>query len=300
MFRSRTIPRLSCLLAALALAACGDTVGNDATRLSLLLTDAPGDLAEATVRIDQIYLQGNADEDPESGRLVLYSGGESFDLLTLSGGKTAELASGVEIPAGTYSQLRMVISEASIKTLDGKVYSTNDGTLQTPSFASSGLKIKLPGGSVKVDGPSMILVVDFDAGQSFGKAAGNSGRWVMHPVVTATNLELSGGIVGSVALAEGVALPACGGAASDLTRFVPQASAGEVTVSGTTAADGTYAIRYVAPDDYTLGYEAALGFENGDTLSFDATASPATVSVASGAIANANYLVSAASCKAAD
>jgi hypothetical protein len=96
-----------------------------------------------------------------------------------------------------------------------------------------------------------------------------------------------------------VALPACGGAASDLTRFVPQASAGEVTVSGTTTADGSYAIRYVAPDDYTLGFEAALGFENGDTLSFTAAASPTTVAVASGATASASYLVSRASCKAA-
>jgi hypothetical protein len=96
-----------------------------------------------------------------------------------------------------------------------------------------------------------------------------------------------------------VALPACGGAASDLTRFVPQASAGEVTVSGTTTADGSYAISYVAPDDYTLGYEAALGFENGDTLNFTAAATPAGVSVGSGATATANYLVSGASCKAA-
>ncbi len=299
MLRSRTIPRLSCLFVVLGLAACGDTTGSDATRLSLRLTDAPGDLAEATVRIDEIYLQGGADDDSASNRLVLYSGGESFDLLTLSGGRTAELVSGVEIPAGTYSQLRMVIGEASVTTLDDRVYSTTNGTLQTPSFASSGLKIKLPGGSVRVDGPAMILLVDFDVSQSFGKAAGNSGRWVMHPVVSATNLELSGGIVGSVALGEGVALPDCGGTPSDLVRFVPQASAGEVTLSGSTAADGSYGISYVAPGDYTLGYAAAVGFENGDTLAFTAAATPADVAVGSGANAMSNYVVSAASCKAA-
>jgi hypothetical protein len=37
-----------------------------------------------------------------------------------------------------------------------------------------------------VDDDDHLILVDFDASQSFGQAAGNSGQWVMHPVVQAT------------------------------------------------------------------------------------------------------------------
>ncbi|HEY0038786.1 MAG TPA: DUF4382 domain-containing protein, partial [Longimicrobium sp.] len=55
------------LLAALALVACDGGTGSDQARLSIRLTDAPGDLAQAWVKIDRIYLQGSA-ADSTGGR----------------------------------------------------------------------------------------------------------------------------------------------------------------------------------------------------------------------------------------
>jgi hypothetical protein len=55
-----------------------------------------------------------------------------------------------------------------------------------PSFGTSGLKVKLPGDLLVVDDDDHVILVDFDAAQSFGQVAGNSGQWVMHPVITAS------------------------------------------------------------------------------------------------------------------
>src|SRR5687768_15145620 len=91
-----------------ALAGCGDGAGpGGTTALSLKLTDAPGDVQHAFVTITEINLTG------EGGKRVLRDEPYTGDLLTLAG-TTADLVTGVEVPSGTYSQLRFVISGACI------------------------------------------------------------------------------------------------------------------------------------------------------------------------------------------
>ena len=287
---------------ALALSACGDSVGSDTARLSIMLTDAPGDLAEAWVEIEQIYLQG------EGGRIVLRDQSTGLiDLLTLQN-DVAGLVQDAVVPAGSYSELRFVLGDAYIRTVDGAVHATQgaalpagttaDGKLNCPSCAQSGLKVKLPGGAVSLDDESTILVVDFDVSQSFGHQAGRSGQWVMHPVLHATEFSVGGTISGTVTLAEGVTLPAtCGGAAVGLAHFVPRALIGADTVaSGAVDASGAYKIRFLAPATYTLAHAPAITFEDGSTLGFTATATPASVTVTSGATATADYTITAATC----
>ncbi len=189
------------LAAALALAltavACDSPTGLRTGTMNLYLTDAPGDVLSAVVTIDRIYLQ--ADSGDTSERIVLREDDVTTDLLTLVD-STQALIEGAQVPVGRYSQLRFVISGAYI-VVEGEggtteVYASSPtyaalpagttvtGTLQMPSFAQSGLKVQLPDDAVVVaeDG-TVNLVVDFDVAQSFGKAAGASGRWVMTPVL---------------------------------------------------------------------------------------------------------------------
>jgi hypothetical protein len=296
-------------LAVMAMAACdgGGGTGSGTPRLSIRLTDAPGDLREAWVKVDKVYLQGTTPADSTSGRVTLMETATGWvNLITLSGGNFASLVNGVAVPAGSYSQLRLVVCDAYVVARDGTVYATSGatlpagvtatGTLQAPSACQSGFKVKLPGGALTLENQSTILSVDFDVSQSFGHQAGNSGKWVLHPVMTATAVGFSGTINGTVALATGVTLPTCGGAAVDLTRFVPRAVAALDSVSGTVSTSGQYAM-VVAPNSYTMTYAPALSFTNGDSLSFTATATPATVTVASGGTQTANYSITAATCK---
>jgi hypothetical protein len=305
----RTAALLVPFAAALALGACDSATESRDARLTILLTDAPGDLAEAWVRVDRIYLQGSS-EGEGGGRVdLLNTETDWVDLLTLSGGRTAELVGDAAVPAGQYGQLRFVVCDAWIRTTDDRVYAssaavlpagvTATGTLHLPSACQSGFKVTLPDGGLRLENESTILVVDFDVSQSFGHQAGQSGRWVMRPVMHATHVGMSGGIRGTVALAEGVDLPACGGGDTDLTVFVPRALAGADTLSGSTAADGAFAISPLHPATYDLAHAAEVTFTNGDTLEIAATATPATVTVASGQQAQADYTITAAECKAA-
>lgn len=281
---------------ALGLAACDDPSSSDMARVQLLLTDAPGDLVSAEVTISEIYFQGS------EGRVSLFEGSATHDLLDLQNGVTTELAN-VVIPAGSYSQLRLVVESATVTSLDGDTYSTEDGTLTCPSCAQTGIKVNMPGGSVSLEGDAQVLLIDFDVAQSFGHQAGQSGRWVMHPVVHATEFETTGGISGTVALAEGVALPAtCGGAEVTLAHFVPTATStadAAIVLSGTTNTAGAFSFPFVAPGTYNLGF-SKVEFDNGEVLTFEATVDPATATVGSGGSqVSAAYTVTAATCAAA-
>jgi hypothetical protein len=296
-------------LAALALAACGDsgTGSNGPSTVSIRLHDAPGDLKEAWVKVDQIYLQGTSAGDSASGKVVLLGTQTGWlNLTSLTGSSFATVVSNASVPAGTYSQLRFVVCNAYVVTQTGAVYATSGaalpagvtatGTLQAPSACQSGFKVNLPGGAVTLANQSNVLSVDFDVSQSFGHQAGASGKWVMHPVLTATALTFSASISGSVALATGVTLPTCGGSAVALTQFVPRAVAGADSVSGAVQAGGTYAMT-VAPNTYTMTYVPQYSFTNGDSLTVAATPSQATATVGSGGSATVNYTINSATCK---
>jgi hypothetical protein len=298
------------LLAAFAMAACdgNGTGGSGDARVSIRLTDAPGDLKEAWVKIDRMYLKGGPADSAQDGSVdLLTTRTDWVDLLTLSGGRTAELVNGATVPAGTYQELRLVVCEAYIVEKDGDVYATNDaalpagvtadGQLHIPSGCSSGFKIKFKTDEpVTLQNESAILTVDFDVSQSFGHQAGNSGRWVMHPVLHATAVGFAGGITGAVTVGQGVTLPTCGGSPVAVTAFVPQATAGTTIYTSAVGADGSYRTT-VPPGTYTMGYAPSLSFANGDSLTVTAAPSAASATVASGGTATVDYSITAATCK---
>jgi Domain of unknown function (DUF4382) len=295
------------LVAVLALGACSDGTGSNGARtVSIRLHDAPGDLKEAWVKVSQVSLQGTSSADSASGRVVLVSTATDWINLTqLTGGSFATLVNNAQVPAGRYSQLRFVVCDAYVITKDNKVYATQGATLpagvtatgqlQVPSGCSSGLKVKLPNGGVDLAEASQIVSVDFDVSQSFGHQAGNSGKWVMHPVMTATSVGFAGGIAGTMAVAQGVTLPTCGGSAVTVATFSPRAVAGADSVSGAVSAAGTYAMA-VVPGTYTMTYAPEYTFTNGDSLTVAAAPSVPTATVAAGATSTVNYTISSATC----
>lgn len=300
------------LLAGLAVTACGsDSSGPDQGRLSIMLTDAPGDLAEAWIQVDHFVLlrSGTDDEGSEgSGRIELQPEVPGYiDLLELSGGQVLEMVDGALIDAGTYSELRLVVDEAYIRLEDGRIFATAgaelpagetaDGTLKCPSCSQSGYKVKFMDGGLTVQDETAVLI-DFDVAQSFGHEAGASGMWIMRPVLRATTsaVQLSR-IVGNVNVLAGLTLPTCGGAASTVASFRPYAVAGADTLTGTVDAAGRFRISNVFAGTYTLGAWTDLSFTDGDTLTFAATATPSTVTVVAGDSATAAYQITAATCR---
>ena len=196
--RTLSVPRRPALVltiaAVAALLGCDGQSPSGTTSLSVMLKDAPGDVQHAVVTISEVDLVGSG------GVRVLSQTPTTVDLLTLAASATT-LVQGVEVPSGTYSQLRFKITGACLAVDDGNggsdVYATTgyDGTLcgaaeaqtlKAPSFAQSGLKVTMSGDALQLTGPEKIVLVDFDVTQSFGHEANG---WVMHPVVTGGSLD---------------------------------------------------------------------------------------------------------------
>ena len=129
----------------------------DQTRLTILLTDNPGDIAQAWVQITGIYVQGrdgdddgngngqgdNADngngngnaDDQNGGRVwLLEESADWVDLLTLVD-NPLPLRTGVVVDAGVYSQLRFIVGGAVLATEGesegtiGKLYASSNEDL---------------------------------------------------------------------------------------------------------------------------------------------------------------------------
>jgi hypothetical protein len=307
--------RLSFVLVAgigLAGAACSDgspTANAGNGRMTLLLTDAPGDFEKAVVTISSIYLQ--AGEGDDAGRVVLRDTPVTTDLLTLAN-STAELVKDATLPAGTYSQLRFVITGGYVEVENAggttSIYASSptyaglpagakvDGTLHMPSFAQSGLKVTLPDGGVEIGSEQKVVLVDFDVSQSFGKEAGNAGKWVMHPVLKATSLTTTGSFGVTLAKADSVTLPSINNAAITLGQFkavLATAAGSREELALTDAnADGIFEgqFKYVAPGDYTIDFVAPS-----DSVQFTTTPTrPAALTIGSGgSVTHAAVLTSA-------
>jgi hypothetical protein len=253
--------------------------------LSLRLTDAPGaDVKSAVVTIDRITLTGSG------GPVVLRNEPVTVDLVEFV--NTAfKLVDSAPVAPGTYGELRFVISGGSLVVQDPDgagtlVFSTPgylpagthvDGLLKMPSLSQSGLKVILPGDALVVQTESKVLLVDFDVQQSFGHEAGNSGSWVMHPVVKADDILLSGNVVATLgrvaALAPLDPLPL-----GSFTAVLTSADGSEKTLPFVPEGAGTMAqaaFAFLLPGAYGVAVKAPPGPATFDVL--PATTVAATV-----------------------
>lgn len=298
MYRNRITTALVAMIA-LAGAACSDSMAGGSGKVSVLLTDAPGDLVRAVVTIDQVYLQPGAEEGAQ--RVILRDDDVTVDLLTLAN-ETASLVSETVVPAGSYQQLRFVISGGyiEVENADGStsIYATSptyaglpagetvDGELRMPSFARSGLKVTMPNGGMMVGGGTKIMLVDFDVAQSFGHAAGNSGAWVMSPVLHATEVAQSASVTVTLTRPSTLTLPT-GVAMTDFKAVLKNSAGSNEELAFTDAnADGVFEATYafVLPGTYTVDLAAPAG------VTFTTTETrPATVNLTSGGTATTAF-----------
>jgi hypothetical protein len=310
-----------------SLAACDGTGPERPSGVTLLLTDAPGNVDEAWVKIDRVYMQGTGGQTD-----LLSEQSKWIELTALAGETTETLVAGKIIPPGTYGQMRFIVTEALVIAKGGTAYATEaadfedfptdhpfdgtlDGVLHGPSFAQTGIKVNMPDGGFTVEGnEGTIIVVDFDVAESFGQQAGASGMWVMHPSLRATELVVSGNIRGDVALGvdaedNPVQFPAaetCGGRQLAITDFVPQAVRGETKASGEVSSDGSYLIAYVHPVEYAMTYQPGFEFNVKDDdgtvqsswkVAFEADPSKAEVTVPQAGSVTVDYTITGLTCE---
>jgi hypothetical protein len=128
-----------------------------------------------------------------NGWTTLATPNKTYNLLALTGGVSEMLASGATLPAGHYSQMRLILGSGNSVML-------SDGTTQpltVPSGLQTGLKL---GVSFDVAaGTTADVWIDFDAAHSIQVVqAGASGMYLLRPTVWAYDKTVTGSISGTL------------------------------------------------------------------------------------------------------
>jgi hypothetical protein len=275
-------------------ACSGDAiVPPDHAVLSVALTDAPfpfDSIARADIYVvridakvantDSLQADTGVDDsitnhDPARGWVTIASPNQSYNLLDLQGGQTANLGQAV-LPTGTYQGFRLILDtdKSSITLANGTVLSGANGKIKFPSAAHTGIKVQLDHPILLTSGETQ-MVIDFDLGQSFvlrGNSIGRNGL-LFKPVIRGTARDVAGTIQGIVH------------ATSDTGAVVPNAFV-EVLKAGTSEADtvsanvvattttdsaGVYTVHFLLPASYAVRVTPSDSTTNGTGFLSDVT-----------------------------
>ncbi|MGV3492533.1 MAG: DUF4382 domain-containing protein [Ramlibacter sp.] len=241
----RWMTRVAGVAAVLALAACGggggsSSGGEGTVRVSL--TDAPAcyDNVFITVEAVRFHTSADAGEGNTSGWHELrLDAPVRVDLLDLTNGVLEELGS-VPLPAGRYSQVRLVLAENTRQDPLANAVRPRGGELvplKTPSGQQSGIKLQA---HFEVEEDKLVdVVLDFDACKSVVKR-GQREEYLLKPVVSVTP-KFVGGIQGH--LTTTMSLTATSVSAQrngEVVRATVPKSTGEFTLAFLPA--GTYTV----------------------------------------------------------
>lgn len=238
------------MIALLGFQSCNDDndkIIDNTARVQLKLVDAPGDYEEVNIEIIDVLING-----PENGGDWTSITPADFspiivDLTELIGGEEL-LLSDVIIPSGMLKEVRLVLGDNNTLVIEGK---SDPVHLDTPSAQQSGLKIKL--NTPLESGYSYTFILDWDVDKSIVKA-GNSGKYLLKPVIRVNAEVNSGSIKGKVV---GPAMEGDGIGPIPLKGFKVTANTiGDVEVAGTLSdGNGNFIIRGLDPEEYKIKIE---------------------------------------------
>ena len=287
-------------LMAVSLISCGGggSSGGSTGTLGVILTDASTDMYQAIyVTIDEVQVKKKGAGEEEAGWLTVLTPEQTFNLLELVNGVTADLGL-AELASGEYAQMRLILGTQAddSENILGEAHqypnylikNDTDSTieaLKVPSGYQTGIKI-VSGFTIAANGATELLL-DFDACKSVVQA-GNSGKWLLKPtikVLDTVNYSVVSGVVkddGDNPI-EGALVSA------QIYTSPPEPPEGwdprdEVTNEGGTASDGTGAYTlHLPPNTYNIvatmsGYTpqclvvAAIDFQNYTDNDFTLTA----------------------------
>ncbi len=174
---------------------CDDNKSSDIAvnqpTISVRLVDAPGNYEAVNVQIVDVMIKMNNDNDDDNGWISLEANSEIVNLLDFTGGFSKVLVERFPIPAGTLSQMRLILGDGNTIVIKGENDENETFDLKTPSAQQSGLKLKV--NTTIEEGFTYDFILDFDVEKSIVKA-GNSGNIILKPVLY-VSAEASSGII---------------------------------------------------------------------------------------------------------
>ncbi len=248
---------------AVGLVACGGGGGGSSSgsattgSLQVALTDFPADYySEVTVAIKEISLVVADCEDDDSCEvqsLMTFEPAISRNVLDLV--YQQELLGEAAVPAGSYSQLRLILedNEDGSEPVNYVMLANDDvpGTkypLQTPSGQTSGMKVL--GKFTVTAGETSAIVLDFDVTRAVIQEG--NGDWKVKP--TGIRIVAMEGVLGEYGALAGTVLPE-GAWATAVVSVYPDGSGTAIASGLVNEEDGSF--RALVPEgDYQLGVSA--------------------------------------------
>ena len=202
------------------------------------------------------------DDDGGSPWVVIFEGEKTFNLIELQGGVTDLLAE-MEVPAGTYTQMRLIVTQGEIKIQDVEA----PFVLTVPSGAQTGIKLRFTF-SVAAGGLTTLLL-DVDLSRAFKPIPGGridspedirEFRFTPSLAMRLINLNNAGSISGTVTTM-----------VDDASVLVEAASVtaylgGEEITTTSTDENGVYVLSALEAGDYRIEVSAS-GFEDAEVAS---------------------------------
>lgn len=235
----RTLALLVTTLIVSLLVACG-TQPTGSGHVDVLLTDAPASEADH-LYVDFGRIELVPSEDEEGIRTVTEEAGR-FDVLTLRNGTLADLGD-LDLPAGSYAQIRVIVDEATVQ------FGDDTYPVTVPSGAQTGLKIAIDPPLVVEADTTRQVTLDFDATRAVIETPPGSGNYLLKP--TGIRAVSDVGSLEGVVVADG-----SGEAIEGATVTVLEDGTGEVVTSARTDADGSFRIVTLVEGTYDVELSA--------------------------------------------
>ena len=230
----------------LVLAACTKSSTDTTTNatLNVRLVDAPVAYDKVYIDIQDVQVKVTADAS-ESGWVSLTMPRKGvYNILDFRNGLDTLLGS-ISLPAGTISQLRLVLGNNN-----NVVYNGVTSNMQTPSSQQSGLKLQI--NSTFLSGVTYTLWVDFDASKSIVHTGNNN--FILKPVIKVFNQATSGAI-------SGIILPA----QSKSSIYAIMSLNDTVTSTQIDTVTGTFLLRGIPAGTYAVNVHVNSGLSKDST-----------------------------------
>jgi hypothetical protein len=157
----------------LVLATCDVGVRPDIANLQVRITDDPSDvIVSAEVCVSEAFLQERDADGVVKGHIDLPLAAGSpwcYDLMTVRDGLSAHLVDLMQVRAGNYSELTLVVRKATITLGQGFEFEDgrNTAVLHPPAAYSNGIQVRLERRLALDEGTITDLLVDFDVDENF-------------------------------------------------------------------------------------------------------------------------------------
>ena len=277
----RTGKLLAVACASFLVAGCGGGGGSGPTEpatgtVSIAITDAPVDeVSVVNVQFTGVTLKPASGDEIQ----ITFDAPKDFDLLTLTGGMTAELLPDTLVPVGAYNWVQLAVNAEFDNVFDS--YAMTPGgqvELRVPSGSQSGLK--LVSGFTVTQNQSTHLVIDWDLRKALSDPIGQAGLH-LRPALRVTDMTLFGTLSGTIA----EALVTDTSCSNDLAAQTGNAvyiytgmtnTPGDIgdadndpfmtaTVTQDAAGAYTYQVNYLSVGDYTAAFTCQANDDDSET-----------------------------------